>query len=87
MHSIKSESAHRINTAIDRKGRVWQDESFDHLLRNDESRAEKIAYVLENPVRATLVKNLTEYRWCWRESRGSLETASSSGRVARHHTD
>ena len=87
MHAIKSESAHRINTAIGHKGRVWQGESFDHLLRNDESLAEKIAYVLENPVRATLVKNPTEYRWCWRESRDSLQTASLGGRVVRRHTD
>jgi REP element-mobilizing transposase RayT len=27
-HAIKSESAHRINK--NRKGKVWQDESFDH---------------------------------------------------------
>jgi len=54
MHAIKSESAHRINEALGRKGRVWQDESFDHVLRSDESLAQKIAYMLENPVRAGL---------------------------------
>jgi len=32
MKTIKSESAHRINHALGRGGRVWQDESFDHLL-------------------------------------------------------
>jgi REP element-mobilizing transposase RayT len=57
MRAIKSESAHRINRALDRRGKVWQDESFDHVLRNDENLASKIAYVLENPVRAGLVKN------------------------------
>jgi REP element-mobilizing transposase RayT len=75
MHAIKSESAHRINEALGRKGRVWQDESFDHVLRNDESLAQKIAYVLENPVRAGLVTRLFEYRWFWREPGGSRETA------------
>jgi putative transposase len=29
--TIKSESAHRINHALGRTGRVWQDESFDHI--------------------------------------------------------
>ena len=75
MHAIKSESAHRINKALGRKGRVWQDDSFDHVLRNDESLAEKIAYVLENPVRAGLVATPSEYRWFWRKPEGSRETA------------
>lgn len=35
--TIKSESAHRINKALSRVGRMWQDESFDHVLRGDES--------------------------------------------------
>ena len=43
MHAIKSESAHRINRALGRKGKVWQDESFDHVLRGEESLASKVA--------------------------------------------
>jgi putative transposase len=34
----------------------WQPGFFDHVLRNDESYAEKWNYVRENPVRAGLVK-------------------------------
>jgi len=33
----------------------WQPGFFDHLIRNDESYAEKWNYVRENPVRAGLV--------------------------------
>jgi REP element-mobilizing transposase RayT len=65
MHAIKSESAHRINNALQRKGKVWQDESFDHVLRGDESLASRTAYIFENPVRAGLVKSAAEYRWLW----------------------
>lgn len=50
--AIKGASAHKINRAIHRKGRVWQAESLDHVLRSSESLAAKIQYVLENPVRA-----------------------------------
>jgi putative transposase len=50
--TIKSESAHRINEALTRAGRVWQDESFDYILRGDESLSNKAMYILENPVRA-----------------------------------
>jgi hypothetical protein len=75
MHAIKSESAHWINKALERKAEVWQEESFDHVLRGDESVASKMAYVLENPVRAGLVKNPVEYRWLWRRPEPILQTA------------
>lgn len=34
---------------------LWQAEFFDHVLRSETARAEKWAYVRENPVRAGLV--------------------------------
>jgi len=63
--TIKSESAHRINKALGRAGRVWQDESFDHVLRGDESLRKKTQYILENPVRAGLVVRPEDYPWLW----------------------
>ena len=63
--TIKSESAHRINKALARTGRDWQDESFDHILRGDESLRKKAMYILENPVRAGLAVSPFEYRWLW----------------------
>jgi len=32
MNGIKGASAHRINRALKRRGHVWQDGSFDHIL-------------------------------------------------------
>jgi REP element-mobilizing transposase RayT len=63
--TINSEFAHRINKALARTGRVWQDESFDHVLRGNESLRKKALYVLETPVRAGLVATPREYRWLW----------------------
>jgi putative transposase len=40
---------------------VWQPGFFDHLLRNDESYAQKWEYVRQNPVRAGLVKSPEEW--------------------------
>jgi REP element-mobilizing transposase RayT len=37
MQAIKSASAHRINQALRRRGYVWQQESFDRVLRREES--------------------------------------------------
>jgi len=49
---------------IEHSGRtsvVWQRGFFDHLLRSDESYAQKWNYVRENPVRAGLVKNADDW--------------------------
>jgi len=68
MDAVKGASAHRVNKALGRKGTVWQAESFDHVLRSSESLDAKIAYLLENPVRAGLVGNWAEYPWLWRKA-------------------
>jgi REP element-mobilizing transposase RayT len=41
----------------------WQKQFFDHVLRHDESYAEKWAYVRENPVRAKLVECWEDWPW------------------------
>ena len=40
---------------------IWQRGFFDHLLRSDESYAQKWNYVRENPVRAGLVTNADDW--------------------------
>ena len=67
MHGIKGASAHSVNRALARKGHVWQDESFDHILRRDESIHRKVEYICQNPVRKGLVAREDDYPWLWRE--------------------
>jgi REP element-mobilizing transposase RayT len=67
MQGIKSSSAHQINRLLKRFGQVWQDESFDHVLRREEGVQAKVEYIIQNPVRAGLVQNISEYRWLWVE--------------------
>jgi len=62
MQAIKGASAHRINAALGRKGKVWEQESFDRALRREESIGDKVDYILGNPVGDGLVKNPLEYR-------------------------
>jgi len=45
--AIKGTSAHLINRELGRAGRVWQEESFDRVLRISEKLEEKIAYILD----------------------------------------
>ncbi len=65
MQGIKSSSAHKINHVSNRKGLVWQNESFDRVLRREERIQEKVDYIIQNPVRAGLVNFPSEYRWLW----------------------
>ena len=58
-----------MNKLLGRTGPVWQEESFDHVLRSQESFEEKLEYVRQNPVRRGLVSRPEEYRWLWVESR------------------
>jgi REP element-mobilizing transposase RayT len=64
-NGIKGASAHKINRALERTGRVWQAESFDHVVRSSESLDQKMQYVMENPVRRGLVAVSNDYRWLW----------------------
>jgi putative transposase len=65
MKAIKSSSAHFINRQKGIRETVWQEESFDRVLRLSEKLDEKIAYILDNPVRAGIVADRREYRWAW----------------------
>ena len=65
LKGIKGSSAKSINKALNRTGVVWQNESFDHELRRDESLAQKAEYVAMNPVRKGLVTKPEDYPWLW----------------------
>jgi len=62
---IKAISAHEINARLGRHGQIWQEESFDRVLRSSEKLDEKVAYILNNPVRKGLANTPEEYRWLW----------------------
>ena len=65
MQCMKGATAHRVNKLLQRSGPVWQEESFDHVLRSHESLKEKAEYIRQNPVRRGLVKRPEDYRWLW----------------------
>ncbi len=50
MSGIKGASSHSVNKALKRQGPVWLYESFDRILRTDESLHQKVEYICQNPV-------------------------------------
>ena len=65
LQAMKGVSARRVNQLLGREGPVWQDESFDHVLRTNESFAEKVEYIRQNPVRRGLCLKPEEYPSLW----------------------
>jgi len=72
LQSWKSYSAHAINRRLNRTGRLWQKESFDHIVRNEESFEKFVAYIEHNPVVAGLVVNPADWPFSSARHRGSL---------------
>lgn len=61
MQSLKGYTSRQINILMHRKGALWQDQYHDHAIRKDEDLNEVVLYMLNNPVRAGLVKDFHEY--------------------------
>lgn len=64
-YSWKRFTSNQINKLLDQKGSLWQKESFDHMVRDEQELYHAIDYILQNPVRAGLA---TE----WKDWRGSF---------------
>ena len=65
LQCLKGATAHRINKLLHISGPVWEEESFDHVLRSVESLKDKREYIRQNPVRAAIVTRPEDYRWLW----------------------
>lgn len=57
MKGIKGVSARRVNALRHTSGSLWQDESWDRILRDAAEFDEKLQYMIYNPVKAGLVVN------------------------------
>ena len=68
LQRINGRSARRINQTFNRKGSVWSDESFDHIIRHATELEEKLEYIRQNPVKRGLVNHTDGYKWLFIKS-------------------
>ena len=68
MHSIKSYSANKIQKTCQKNGNIWLEERYDRIIRNDNELFEEMSYIINNPVKAGLVKNPEDYKWLYYKS-------------------
>ena len=63
LHSWRSFSSNEINKVLNRSGRLWMPEYFDRFIRDNDHFNNVVDYIHNNPVKAGLVKEATEYKW------------------------
>ncbi|HNX52537.1 MAG TPA: HD domain-containing protein [Pontiellaceae bacterium] len=78
MQSWKGYSAREINKVTGSKGALWMDESFDHIIRSEESLEKFTDYMRQNPVQAHLAST------GFRAGTGSLSDIRQAGKPASH---
>ena len=76
MRWILSMFAIKYNEHLGIHGHVWQERFFSRILRTIREFHDAIEYVLNNPVRARLVKDHREWKYCglWSKLRRLLRT-------------
>jgi putative transposase len=77
--TIKGRSARQANLLLNRKGQYfWQDECFDHWIRNEGEFDKVKKYIEANPVRAGLVSECSQWQWS-SATRRSLVASAVAG--------
>ena len=64
-YTWKKYTAMLINKATDQTGSLWQQESYDHLIRSEKELYQVLEYILENPVKAGLAQTWDQWRGTW----------------------
>ncbi|HKK19160.1 MAG TPA: transposase, partial [Opitutales bacterium] len=54
LHSLKSFTSNEINKLVKRKGSLWQDESYDRIVRSPEEMSHFREYIRKNPQAAKI---------------------------------
>ena len=63
-HWIKGRTAYEANLLLGRTGTpFWQDECYDHWVRNERELRRVVAYIEENPVSAGLAATPEDWPW------------------------
>jgi REP element-mobilizing transposase RayT len=63
MRDFKSHTAQMINKALNRKGTLWQQGFYDHVIRDERDFVKRINYIHKNPVTSELVEDLEDYKF------------------------
>ena len=81
LHGIKSTTAHKINKSAKVTGvHIWEEESFDRLMRSNSDSEEKFHYICRNPWDNGVVSVSENYRWLWTPTQSTQATSHEVSR-------
>lgn len=63
MQEIKKGSARLINKLNNSQGKMWLDEYYDYVIRDENDLVKHLNYIDTNPVKRGLVETPEEYPW------------------------
>jgi len=74
LQRIKRYTSLKCNEILFREGAFWEQESYDHIVRSDHEFDRILHYILQNPVKAGLVKNWEDwlFTYCRAEVRSTF---------------
>jgi type I restriction enzyme R subunit len=84
-YSMNRYSATQCNKYLKASGAFWQTESYDHWVRDLEELERILQYIEANPVKASLVSQITAWKFssAWLRNQLGLELGSPIPRRAR----
>lgn len=65
MQNHKRFTARKANEILGGKGQFWNHEYYDHYVRNEEEFYSIVWYILNNPVKANLVREWSDWKHTW----------------------
>lgn len=63
LHSLKSYTGHELKKLHPEMSHIWQDESFDRYMRNEEHYWKTYQYIHQNPVKAKICQVPEDFQW------------------------
>ena len=66
--SLKRRTAREANLLLNRTGSFWEHESYDHYVRDQAEWERIVSYVINNPVKAGLVTDGSEWPYSYRRA-------------------
>ena len=65
MRLLKGRTARYCNLALNRSGKFWHHESYDHYVRDEKEMERIILYILNNPVKAGLAQEWKDWKFTY----------------------
>lgn len=63
MRDLKSHASYEINKLLNKKSGFWQENFYEHAIRNEQDFTEKMNYIHNNPVKANFVKDPGDFKY------------------------